>query len=76
MSESSFKDALVFDSSSQKNNGSVPQQNGIKKHRFCRIPALYICVFVHLFVFTSREVSPQTESETFIVAISPFSKQN
>ncbi|XP_075882281.1 oxysterol-binding protein-related protein 2-like isoform X1 [Nelusetta ayraudi] len=33
VSESSFKDALVFDGSSQKNNGSVPQQNGIKKHR-------------------------------------------
>ncbi|XP_068191542.1 oxysterol-binding protein-related protein 2-like [Antennarius striatus] len=32
-SESSFKDAQVFDSSSQKNNGSVPQENGIKKHR-------------------------------------------
>lgn len=29
VSEASFKDALVFDSS-QKNNGSV---NGIKKHR-------------------------------------------
>ncbi|KAK5863254.1 hypothetical protein PBY51_000299 [Eleginops maclovinus] len=33
VSEASFKDALVFDSSSQKNNGSVPQENGIKKHR-------------------------------------------
>lgn len=31
-SESSFKDALV-DGGSQKNNGSVPQKNGIKKHR-------------------------------------------
>ncbi|KAL7398404.1 hypothetical protein ABVT39_009239 [Epinephelus coioides] len=33
VSEASFQDALVFDSSSQKNNGSVPQENGIKKHR-------------------------------------------
>ncbi|KAM7412321.1 hypothetical protein PAMA_022005 [Pampus argenteus] len=34
VSEASFKDALVFDSSSsQKKNGSVPQENGIKKHR-------------------------------------------
>uniref|UniRef100_A0A3P8V687 Oxysterol-binding protein n=1 Tax=Cynoglossus semilaevis TaxID=244447 RepID=A0A3P8V687_CYNSE len=33
VSEASFKDALVFDSSRQKNNGSVPQENGIKKHR-------------------------------------------
>uniref|UniRef100_A0A3P8TC15 Oxysterol-binding protein n=1 Tax=Amphiprion percula TaxID=161767 RepID=A0A3P8TC15_AMPPE len=33
VSEASFKDAQVFDSSSQKNNGSVPQENGIKKHR-------------------------------------------
>ncbi|KAF3860158.1 hypothetical protein F7725_000413 [Dissostichus mawsoni] len=38
VSEASFKDALVFDSSSQKNNGSVPQENGIKKHRYCCIP--------------------------------------
>lgn len=75
VSESSFKDALVFDGSSQKNNGSVPQQNGIKKHRFCRIPALYICVLGRLCDFTSRDVSPQTESETFIVGISTFSKQ-
>ncbi|XP_023257366.1 oxysterol-binding protein-related protein 2-like [Seriola lalandi dorsalis] len=33
VSEASFKDALVFDGSSQKDNGSVPQENGIKKHR-------------------------------------------
>ncbi|XP_070766535.1 oxysterol-binding protein-related protein 2b [Enoplosus armatus] len=33
VSEASFKDALVFDSSSQKNNGSVTQENGIKKYR-------------------------------------------
>ncbi|KAM4563825.1 oxysterol-binding protein-related protein 2-like isoform 1-T2 [Odontesthes bonariensis] len=33
VSEASFKDAQVFDCSSQKNNGSVPQENGIKKHR-------------------------------------------
>ncbi|KAK2851138.1 hypothetical protein Q5P01_007414 [Channa striata] len=33
LSEASFKDALVFDGTSQKNNGSVPQENGIKKHR-------------------------------------------
>ncbi|XP_022063358.2 oxysterol-binding protein-related protein 2-like [Acanthochromis polyacanthus] len=33
VSEASFKDAQVFDGSSQKNNGSVPQENGIKKHR-------------------------------------------
>uniref|UniRef100_A0A7N6F5J8 Oxysterol-binding protein n=1 Tax=Anabas testudineus TaxID=64144 RepID=A0A7N6F5J8_ANATE len=32
-------DALVFDSSSQKNNGSVLQENGIKKHRCHCIPA-------------------------------------
>ncbi|KAM9786200.1 oxysterol-binding protein-related protein 2-like [Neosynchiropus ocellatus] len=32
VSEASFKDALVFDGS-QKNNGSVPQENGIKKYR-------------------------------------------
>uniref|UniRef100_A0A7N9AWI0 Oxysterol-binding protein n=1 Tax=Mastacembelus armatus TaxID=205130 RepID=A0A7N9AWI0_9TELE len=32
VSEASFKDALMH-SSSQKNNGSVPQENGIKKHR-------------------------------------------
>uniref|UniRef100_A0A674PNL8 Oxysterol-binding protein n=1 Tax=Takifugu rubripes TaxID=31033 RepID=A0A674PNL8_TAKRU len=31
-SESSFKDALA-DGGSQKNNGSVPQKNGMKKHR-------------------------------------------
>lgn len=39
VSEASFKDAQVFESSSQKNNGSVPQENGIKKHRYCCIPA-------------------------------------
>ncbi|XP_029013033.1 oxysterol-binding protein-related protein 2-like [Betta splendens] len=33
VSEASFKDAVLFDSKSQKNNGSVPQENGIKKHR-------------------------------------------
>lgn len=33
LSEASFKDAQGIDSSSQKNNGSVPQENGIKKHR-------------------------------------------
>ncbi|XP_062282737.1 oxysterol-binding protein-related protein 2-like [Scomber scombrus] len=33
VSEASFKDALVFDSNSQNKNGSVPQENGIKKHR-------------------------------------------
>lgn len=33
VSEASFKDALVFDGSSHKDNGSVPQENGIKKHR-------------------------------------------
>lgn len=33
VSEASFKDALVFDGSAQKNNGTVPQENGIKKHR-------------------------------------------
>ncbi|XP_029994749.1 oxysterol-binding protein-related protein 2b [Sphaeramia orbicularis] len=33
VSEASFKDALVFDGSGQKNNGTVPQENGIKKHR-------------------------------------------
>uniref|UniRef100_A0A665T938 Oxysterol-binding protein n=1 Tax=Echeneis naucrates TaxID=173247 RepID=A0A665T938_ECHNA len=32
VSEASFKDALVFDSS-QRDNGSVHQENGIKKHR-------------------------------------------
>ncbi|CAB1445515.1 unnamed protein product [Pleuronectes platessa] len=32
VSEASFKDALVCDSS-RKNNGSVPQENGLKKHR-------------------------------------------
>ncbi|KAM9856182.1 oxysterol-binding protein-related protein 2-like isoform 1-T2 [Aulostomus maculatus] len=33
VSEASYKDALVFESSIQKNNGSMPQENGIKKHR-------------------------------------------
>lgn len=33
VSEASFKDALVFEGGNQKNNGSVPQENGIKKHR-------------------------------------------
>ncbi|KAM9341849.1 oxysterol-binding protein-related protein 2-like [Pholidichthys leucotaenia] len=33
LSEASFKDAQLFGGSSQKNNGSVPQENGIKKHR-------------------------------------------
>ncbi|XP_067096283.1 oxysterol-binding protein-related protein 2-like [Osmerus mordax] len=37
VSEASFKDAVVFDGS-QQNNGSVPQENGIKKHR-ARLPA-------------------------------------
>lgn len=52
VSEASFKDALVFDSSCQKNNGSVPQENGIKKHRCHCIPAPHsissacICMFV------------------------------
>ncbi|XP_068603068.1 oxysterol-binding protein-related protein 2-like [Brachionichthys hirsutus] len=32
-SESSYKDAQVFGGSSQKNYGSVLQENGIKKHR-------------------------------------------
>ncbi|KAJ8015951.1 hypothetical protein DPEC_G00002030 [Dallia pectoralis] len=31
-SEASFKDAIVYDGT-QSNNGSVPQENGIKKHR-------------------------------------------
>ncbi|KAM4610354.1 oxysterol-binding protein-related protein 2-like [Polymixia lowei] len=33
VSEASFKDAVVFDPSGQRNNGSVLQENGIKKHR-------------------------------------------
>lgn len=33
LSEASFKDARGFDGSIQKNNGAVPQENGIKKHR-------------------------------------------
>ncbi|XP_032426665.1 oxysterol-binding protein-related protein 2-like isoform X1 [Xiphophorus hellerii] len=33
LSEASFKDARGFDGSIQKNNGSVPQENGIRKHR-------------------------------------------
>lgn len=41
-SESSFKDALA-DGGSQKNNGSMPQKNGMKKHRYCCIPAPRIC---------------------------------
>lgn len=41
-SESSFKDALA-DGGSQKNNGSVPRKNGMKKHRYCCIPALRMC---------------------------------
>ncbi|TRY84013.1 hypothetical protein DNTS_013560 [Danionella cerebrum] len=36
-SEASFKDALVSDGA-QKNNGAVPQENGIKKRRSC-LPA-------------------------------------
>ncbi|XP_056588215.1 oxysterol-binding protein-related protein 2-like isoform X2 [Triplophysa dalaica] len=36
-SEGSFKDAVVFDGA-QKNNGVVPQENGIKKRR-SRLPA-------------------------------------
>ncbi|XP_035594255.1 oxysterol-binding protein-related protein 2-like isoform X2 [Oncorhynchus keta] len=31
-SEASFKDALVYDGT-QRNNGSLPQENGIRKHR-------------------------------------------
>ncbi|XP_061910477.1 oxysterol-binding protein-related protein 2b [Entelurus aequoreus] len=33
VSESIYKDALVFGSSSRKNNGSKPQENGVRKHR-------------------------------------------
>ncbi|MEQ2218071.1 hypothetical protein XENOCAPTIV_029001 [Xenoophorus captivus] len=33
LSEASFKDARGFGCGIQKNNGSVPQENGIKKHR-------------------------------------------
>lgn len=57
VSEASFKDALVFDGSSQKNNGSVPQENGIKKHRYCCIPAA--CMFA-----AALCVCPQTPTET------------
>lgn len=39
LSEASFKDARGFDGSIQKNNGSVPQENGIRKHRYSFIPA-------------------------------------
>ena len=39
VSEASFKDAQLFDCNSRKNNGSVPQENGIKKHRYSCIPA-------------------------------------
>lgn len=47
VSESSFKDALVFDSSSsQKKNGSVPQENGVRKHRYSCIPVLWMFVAV------------------------------
>lgn len=53
VSESSFKDALVFDGGSQKNNGSVPQQNGIKKHRSRHIPPLCFCVPARLYDFMS-----------------------
>lgn len=31
-SEASFKDAVV-DAGAEKSNGTVPQENGIKKHR-------------------------------------------
>lgn len=37
VSEASFKDAVVFDGR-QKKNGAVPQENGIKKHRYDSIP--------------------------------------
>lgn len=50
VSEASFKDALVFDGSTQKNNGSVRQENGIKKHRYCYIPALPFTCSVYLYV--------------------------
>ncbi len=39
-SEASFKDAVVYDGA-QKNNGAVPRENGIKKHRYSQIPALW-----------------------------------
>lgn len=38
-SEGSFKDAVVF-AGAQKNNGVVPQENGIKKRRYGQIPEL------------------------------------
>lgn len=36
-SEASFKDAVAYDGA-QKNNGAVPQENGIKKRRSGQIP--------------------------------------
>ncbi|XP_056129027.1 oxysterol-binding protein-related protein 2-like [Lampris incognitus] len=33
VSEASFKDAVLYDGGSQGNSASVPQENGIKKHR-------------------------------------------
>lgn len=36
-SEASFKDAVVYDGA-KKNNGAVPQENGIKKRRSGQIP--------------------------------------
>lgn len=74
VSESSFKDALVFDGSSQKNNGSVPQQNGIKKHRSGRIPPLFICVFVRLYSFTRHEVPASGRVRHFHCGIEHFFK--
>lgn len=67
VSEASFKDALVFDSSSQKKNGSVPQENGIKKHRYCCIPctAFVACEFVHLqlhYILSRNYLTPPIET--------------
>lgn len=54
LSEASFKDAQGIDSSSQKNNGSVPQENGIKKHRYSCIPHPHsiCCVCTCLWIST------------------------
>uniref|UniRef100_A0A6Q2XN55 Oxysterol-binding protein n=1 Tax=Esox lucius TaxID=8010 RepID=A0A6Q2XN55_ESOLU len=39
-SEASFKDAVVYDGT-QGNNGSVPQENGIRKHRYVPLSLRY-----------------------------------
>ncbi|KAM6929613.1 oxysterol-binding protein-related protein 2-like [Lycodopsis pacificus] len=68
VSEASFKDALVFDGSSRKNNGSVPQENGIKKHRTSLPAAMFSRTTVSIWSILKKCIGLELSKITMPIA--------